>query len=108
MPTDSVEFAWEVNPKTAVELDAMIEYTGKITEVVVHIPPGCAGLVHVQLWKNQKQLVPQKGYLAWDSATVSFPIKESVQPGDRLWVRFENHDTVNKHKPSVLVVIEYD
>ena len=106
MATTSIRFGEEVPPATRVVYEAILDVTGKIKSITVSFPPGCASLVHVAVWKNMKQLVPDKGYLNLDDATPVFPFEEPVKEGDRIWVDVCNYDSTNKHTPQILVVEE--
>jgi len=106
MPTTSIRFGEEVKPSTHAVFEAYSEVTGKIKNITISFPPGCAGLVKVAVWKGMKQLVPDRGFLNLDNATPVFPFEEPIREGDRIWVDIYNYDALNKHTPQVLVIIE--
>ena len=106
MATTSIRFGEEVPPATHAIFEALSDVSGHIKSITIAFPPGCSGLVRVAVWKNLKQLVPDKGFLNLDNATPVFPFEEPVQIGDRIWIDVYNYDAMNKHTPQVLVIIQ--
>ena len=82
--------------------------TGTITEVTMHFPEGCYGLVELAFGHSDIPVFPSKKgeYIALNDATPSWRnLGERVSKGEKLWAELRNGDSVNPHKPSILVTI---
>lgn len=81
------------------------ELTGKIRFITVHFPPGVSSLVDVAVYCNSVQIIPDKGFLALDSATPIFEPSHDISSGDTVSVYIGNADDTNEHTISVVVEI---
>lgn len=78
------------------------EVKGKIESVIMHFPPGVNALVDVTVLSNGTQIIPDKGFIALDDATVTFHPDHPVNVGDNITVNVENTDDTNSHTISVI------
>ena len=112
MASDFLPFKKTVAALVGDSQEFMIQQDGDISEVTMHFPPGCSGLVDVRVLymrgSEESFVVPSVDgqYVALDSATptyrnIGYPVKKN----GRVRVEFENHDSLNPHTVSVQVVI---
>lgn len=75
-------------------------FDGEITQIILHFPAGCNGLVSVKVGVGQTELTD---WIALDNTTqplnASFPVKQ----GDRIWAEIYNYDELYEHRIGVIV-----
>jgi len=101
-----LNFRKTVAALTQEEESKSVPATGIVKQIVVHFPPGCNSLVEVKVFHGSKQILPEKGGIALDDATVPFGANEPVKVGDIIKVVWINHDDTYEHTISVVVYIE--
>jgi hypothetical protein len=73
---------------------------GQITQVEIGFPWGCAGLVHVQIYRSEHLMWPSNPgqSFAWNDYTVKFPENEtSLGAPDEWTIRAWNEDVRHDH-----------
>lgn len=81
---------------------------GEIAEVRVGFPWGCAGLVHVQVWRAEHQVWPSSPgeSFAWNDYVYEFPEAEPVSgPAEHWSIRAWNDDERHDHRVEVALAI---
>ena len=78
------------------------------TEVILHFPTGCIGLVEFSLIDDQgTQLMPRYGNpIALDDATERFQYIQFFEAGFKLRAKFSNYDSSYAHDVSCIVTIQ--
>ena len=108
MPREIREIRIQQNvlARQALILNQAPPFDGRIREVKIHWPPGCAGLVAVRVGYRTKQFCPFEGFLSLDNVTPTFPLDEAIQHTEKLWIEIQNADAVNNHNITVMFNIE--
>jgi hypothetical protein len=73
---------------------------GQITQVEIGFPWGCAGLVHVQIYRSEHQMWPSNAgaSFAWNDYTIRFPEAETCLGAPDEWtIRAWNTDIRHDH-----------
>ena len=81
--------------KTVMKLPA-----GEVHQVEIGFPWGCAGLAHVQLYRNEHQMWPTNpgDSFAWnDYNVVILESEDSAGDEEEWWIRAWNLDTRHEH-----------
>jgi len=102
-----INFRETVQPGQGVRTTRSFFLPGKITQVMFHFPPGCAGLVQVKLEKDKRPFYPLQGYLALDNATPVYYVEAPYYAYEPLDFTVLNTDAVNPHTVSCTVVIRF-
>lgn len=99
-------------PRSTAEADPLVEEMalgpGEVGQVRVGFPWGCAGLVHVQVWRAEHQVWPTNPgtSFAWNDYTYEFPEAEPViGPAENWTIRAWNLDERNDHTVTVALAI---
>lgn len=79
---------------------------GRITEIKIHWPGGCNGLVQVAVFLNRKQILPFQGFLALNDITPIYIVSVPCKNHDEIMVDFWNGDAINNHLCSVTIKVE--
>jgi hypothetical protein len=106
--TKQVVFSETIQALQGLEMEEPCPLTGEITEVTMHFPDGCNGLVGLQFGHGGVCMFPSQKtqVIALNNSTPTFRnLKESVEKGERLWAILRNADAANPHKPSIIVNI---
>lgn len=79
---------------------------GELTQVLISYPDGTKGAVDVGVGYGEGEatwLIPSRRdtYLALNDVTPTFPLREPVKQGQRLWARMRNGDSANPHTITV-------
>lgn len=92
---------------TEIVLNFQIPFNCIITSVVLHFPPGCSGLVQINLQlANGTIIFPYDGnFIALDSATQMFEFEYYLNSGASLECKISNTDDANAHDVQVIVSI---
>lgn len=77
-------------------------FDGTITQIVLHFPPGCNGLVQVRVGVDQTELTD---WIALDDTTQNLRASFHVKQGDRIWAEIFNYDSEYSHKIGVVVTL---
>lgn len=106
-----VSFKYPVLALTGVRLEEPCPLSGLITEVTMHWPDGCGSpagpLVAMSFGHRDVHVSPGSGMLWLNNATPSWrDLHEEVKKGETLWAVMENHDGLNPHNLSVIVVVQ--
>lgn len=82
-------------------------YDCRISKIIRHWPPGCNGLVDIQIQVGNRAVLPETGFVALNAAT---PPQENmnikVPKGIRIGAWLRNRDAVNPHTPVVTIFVE--
>jgi hypothetical protein len=104
-----VELTVPANTVEGSALETMLGLTaGKLTQIQVGFPPGCAGLTYVQIWDKSWQLVPWTPgeALHWDGYVFELPHDYLLSdPPFELRVKAWNLDDVYDHTIWVGVIM---
>jgi hypothetical protein len=99
-------------PHTTLETSPQITYLdlapGEIQQVEIGFPFGCAGLVHVQIWRSEHQVWPTNvdGSFAFNDYNVRFAeAEDSLGPADHWSVRTWNDDVRHGHTIRIRILI---
>lgn len=106
--TRQVTFSETVPASQEFTMEEPCPLTGEITQVTMHFPNGCNGLVGLQFGHKGIPVMPSKKeeFIALNDATPTWPgLREEVSKGEKLWAILRNGDAAWPHKPSVIVVI---
>lgn len=103
--TKQVPFPYNIPKETGVLLADPCPLTGIATEVCMHWPDGCDGLVGMAFFYRDVPICPLKGALALNDATPVFQICYPVQEGKDLRVQIESADTAESHPVFVTVTV---
>lgn len=87
-------------------LEEQINFNGKVRFIALAFPDGCNSLVRIVCKVNNEQILPSKGYIAFNNFTKDFPINKLVSAGSYLVVEIRNTDPLNAHTPSVIWSVE--
>jgi len=81
----AIETAADTARADSIETDRRV-WAGVIHHVEIHFPPGCAGLLHVEIWHGGHQIYPSEELqdFAGDDETVIFDDFYELVPGDNL------------------------
>ena len=106
-----VSFKYTALALTGVRLEEPSPLTGLITEVTMHWPDGCGSpagpLVAMSFGHGGISVSPVSGMLWLNNATPSWRnLNEEVKKGETLWAVIENHDGLNPHNLSIIIVIQ--
>jgi len=77
-------------------------FDGEITQIVLHFPAGCNGLVKVKVGVDQTELTD---WIALDDTTQNLNAKFPVKQGDRIWAEIFNYDGMYSHRIGVVVTL---
>jgi len=102
-PSIHVDLGLEVPPETMItRRERYIEapWDAILRMVVMHFPPGCAGLVKVKVGVGNREVTD---WIALDDTTQVFEMYEDVMEGERVWAEIRNEDTTYSHKPAVII-----
>lgn len=80
---------------------------GKITQVIFHFPPGCAGLVDMALKKDERPFYPIDGFLALNDATPVCYVDADYYAKEPLTLEVQNRDSTNPHTPTCTITIRF-
>lgn len=105
--TDGVRFEINAAATTSYTLTDWSPRKGKITQLTMHYPAGCNGLVNVAFFKRAQPIYPSHDYIALNDANPQFMINEPVEKDEELNVIVDNGD-VFPHRIVVIVTIEGD
>lgn len=103
--TKPITFDYTVESGKGVRLEEPSPLTGYISEVTMHFPDGCNGLVYMALHYKDKTVFPIKGYVRLNNATPTWQVYQPVKKGEPIWVEILNKDSLNPHTPSITVVL---
>jgi len=95
-----------VLPATEIALQELSPLTGAITNIELHFPNGCNGLVEIRCYVNQEQILPVTGYIALNDFTRSYSVNRKITNRDNLRVRISNRDAINPHTISIIFNME--
>ena len=88
------------NPETTPEVTYIPLAPGEIHQVEVGFPWGCAGLVHVQIWRGEHQVWPTNpdSSFAWNDYNDVFQEAETCYGATDHWsIRVWNDDVRHDH-----------
>lgn len=95
-------------PASAPVIEELALGPGEIGQVRVGFPWGCAGLVHVQVWRAEHQVWPTDpgASFAWNDYVYEFPEAEPVAGPVESWtIRAWNLDERHDHVVQVALAI---
>jgi hypothetical protein len=104
-----LNFRETIQPGRGTRITQFWHLAGKVTQVLFHFPPGCAGLVEMRLLKDEQPFYPVVGYLALDNSTPVHNLGDGIEyyAKEPLTVEILNHDGINPHTPTVTVTVKY-
>lgn len=112
MPSQILTFKQTAAALSEASEEHRVNNDGKVSQIVMHFPPGCSGLVDVRLRYFQgtmpTNLFPSQDeqYIALDAATPNYSdINFTVKHGDTVKMEVKNYDGLNSHTISSQVVI---
>lgn len=100
-----IDLSREVPPSTGLTRNdnyKKLNIDGRITQIVIHFPSGCNGLVEVKVGVNQHELTD---WIALDDTTQNFSANFFVKRGDKLWAEIRNYDSTYSHRIGVVVTV---
>ena len=77
-------------------------FDGELTQIILHFPSGCNGLVWVKVGVDQTELTD---WIALDDTTQSMSASFQVKQGDRIWAEIYNYDSTYEHRIGVIVTL---
>jgi len=95
-------------PQTSPLVTEMALGPGEINQIEIGFPWGCAGLVHVQIWRSEHQVWPTNPgeSFAWNDYNEVFPESEAVAGPTEHWsIRCWNNDDSYAHTIQVRLCI---
>ena len=111
--SEILNFRKTVSSLRGETISKVVPFTGAITQVSMHFPAGCNSLVEVRLYSVDLNgeihyIVPSNSeeYIALDDVTQPFNISYIVTKGSILNVEILNHDSVNSHTITTIVVLK--
>lgn len=104
-----LNFRQTVQPGQGVRITHSYHLEGKVTQVLFHFPPGCAGLVDMRLLKDEKPFYPIQGFVTLDDATPVHNLGDGVEyyANEPLTTEILNRDAANPHTPTITVTIRF-
>ena len=100
-----IDLSREVPPATGLTKEdnyKKLNIDGRITQIIIHFPAGCNGLVEVRVGVNEHELTD---WIALDDTTQPFNANFFVKRGDRLWAEIKNYDSTYSHRIGVVVTV---
>ncbi|MDD5778498.1 MAG: hypothetical protein PHU95_03525 [Candidatus Thermoplasmatota archaeon] len=102
--TRAIDFRFTLAIGQGIRMSEPAPVDGFITEVTMHYPDGCNGLVDLALKYKNVNVFPLTDYVALNDATQTWMIRQPITKKNPIWVEMRNRDTLNTHTPSVQVV----
>ena len=103
-----INFREEVASGQGIRLTESYILAGEITQIMMHFPGGCNGLVECRLLKDLNPFYPIRGFLALNDAT---PIRQNINieyyANEPLTFEVLNRDSDNPHTPTCTVSIRF-
>lgn len=97
----------EDNPE---DVERVMPFDGKITDLIVGWPDGADNLVGVQFRKGQGDILfpynQEDDYIAANNFTHPFPLNVRAKQGDKFHAIYVNLDTAQSHFVNVIPVAE--
>jgi len=103
-----IPFRETVDPLTEIQMVLDCPIDGKMTDVYMHFPAGCASLVEIAVDYEGMRVVPRTApaaYIALDDATIKFDCDCPIEKGKQIAVTVRNFDDMYEHTPSIIVVL---
>jgi len=111
--TVMVDLSKTVPPATAIlwnENYYDVQWDGTLTQVTLHFPKGCNGLVDVRVGVKTSTglvwVVPSVGFIALDDTTQSYSIQFPVYKGDRIVAEIYNYDDTYEHRIGIIIGLQ--
>jgi len=83
-PEDERNKGVTLAPGEEIVVTEEVSVTGKIYAILVHVPPGTAGLVKFRLLLDNQQIFPRSGYFSADSFDFVLNVSVPVRKGQKL------------------------
>jgi hypothetical protein len=101
-------FSRTVPAATGVRIFERPQFSARVTEVVIHWPPGCNGLVDVAVNRGSERVLPRYNYISLNNVTLDYKFGEGqdIDNGIDLWVDIANADAVWPHTITVTATLE--
>lgn len=111
--TIQIDLSKEVPPATGYqwfENRKKVPFDGMITQITLHFPSGCNGLVEVRIGVDHKDgglkwICPIEGFIALDNTTQTYMISYPVRKGDYICAEIYNYDDTYSHKVGIIITI---
>lgn len=103
--SEALNFRQDLSPLQGIRETQTVLTDGKITQIVMHFPSGCNGLVNVKVLRGSSPILPRDGFIALDNTTEKFDLDIKVRRSETITVVYENTDGTYSHKISVIVQI---
>jgi len=111
--TIMIDLSKTVPPATAIlwnENYYNVQWDGTVTQVTLHFPEGCDGLVSVRVGVKTNTglfwIIPQVGFVALDGTTQSYNVQFPVSKGDRVVAEIYNYDSTYEHRVGIIVGLQ--
>jgi len=88
-----------------VKVTETVNVTGKITAILIHVPPGPAGLLKFRIFLDNQQIFPRSGYFAADSFDHVLNFIMPVRKGQKLTLHAINRGS-KAHFMHVEVIVQ--
>jgi len=102
-----INFRETVEPGAGVRVSKSLSFPGRITKVMMHFPPGTAGLVDMKLEKDKHDFYPINDFIALDDATPVYHTNVDYYRREPLDLIVRNRDEDNSHTVTCTVVIRF-
>lgn len=109
MPSEQINFRYEVSAGTSLRLAHRSRKPGRLTGGFMHFPPGCNAVVQVRVLISSpslggiRQVTPiQDQYVALDDANWEFTLDEEILKDDQILVDMRNTGAQD-HQITVIV-----
>jgi len=106
--SEVILFSRTVPAATGVRIFERPQFSARVTEVVIHWPLGCNGLVDVAVNRGSERVLPRYNYISLNNVTLAYKFGEGqdVDSGVDLWVDIANADAVWAHTITVTITLE--
>ena len=106
--SEVIRFGRAVLPATGVRIYETILFKARVTNVIIHFPPGCNGLVDVSVYRAAERILPREGAIALNNVTLvyDFGVGNNVDDGVDIMVDIANADAVWPHTITVTTTVE--
>jgi hypothetical protein len=106
--SEVIRFGRAVLPATGVRIYETVLFKARVTNVVIHFPPGCNGLVDVAVYRAAERIVPREGAISLNNVTLvyDFGVGNDIDDGIDIMVDIANADAVWPHTITVTTTIE--
>lgn len=103
--TEVINLRQSVPANAEVIVSDTVQLGGVISLVRIHFPPGANALVDVAVRAENEQIIPVRGFIALDDATVAFTVHRPIEAGREVSSRIRNADGANAHTITTIIEI---